>query len=285
MFTKKKLILLQLFVIVSQSFFSQDLSERIGVCTSVKNAALLKNAGCSYVEIGIRDFFMPTKPDSAFAENRKDASESSLPLLTGNGFFPGEIRLTGPEVDIDKTIRYAEVAMQRAQQTGTKVFVLGSGNARNIPDNFDRTEAVSQFVGLCKQIALLGEKYGVVVVIEPLRKEETNFINTVREGMEIVRAVHHPNLLVLADFYHMACVGEDAQALVEAGASLHHCHIAEKDERTAPGIKGDDFTPYFKALKQINYRGRLSIECGWKNLGEEIGPAVAEIKRQIRSID
>ncbi|GHU64202.1 hypothetical protein FACS1894123_08500 [Bacteroidia bacterium] len=285
MFAKKKIIFLLLFVVALQSLFSQDLSERIGVCTSVKNALLLKSAGCSYVEIGIRDFFVPTKPDSAFAENRKTASESILPIRTGNGFFPGEIRLTGSAVDVEKIIRYAEVAMQRAQQTGTKIFVLGSGNARNIPEGFDRTEAKSQFIGLCKQIALLGEKYGIVVVIEPLRKEETNFINTVREGMEIVCAVNHPNLLVLADFYHMACVGEDAQALVEAGVSLHHCHIAEKEERTPPGVKGDDFTPYFKALKQINYQGRISIECGWKNFVEDIGPAVAEIKRQIRSIE
>jgi sugar phosphate isomerase/epimerase len=285
MFAKKEIVFLLLFVIVSQPFFSQDLGDRIGVCTSVKNASLIKNAGCSYVEIGIRDFFVPEQADSVFAANRKAASESILPILTGNGFFPNEIRLTGPTVDMERTIRYAKVAMQRAQQTGTKIFVLGSGGARNIPDNFDRTEAVSQFIELCKQIALLGEKYGVVVVIEPLRKEETNFINTVREGMEIVRAVHHPNLLVLADFYHMACVGEDAQALVEAGTSLHHCHIAEKDERTAPGVKGDDFTPYFKALKQIDYKGKLSIECKWTHFEEEIGPSVAEIKRQIRSID
>jgi sugar phosphate isomerase/epimerase len=90
---------------------------------------------------------------------------------------------------------------------------------------------------------------------------------------------------VLADFYHMACVGEDAQAIVEAGASLHHCHIAEKVERAAPGVRGDDFTPYFRALKQINYQGRLSIECNWKNFEEEIGPAVAEVKRQIRSVN
>jgi sugar phosphate isomerase/epimerase len=174
--------------------------------------------------------------------------------------------------------------MKRAQQIGVLIFVLGSGRARQTPDDYETEKATAQFVDLCRQIALLGEKYGVVVVIEPLRKQETNFINTVRQGTEIARAVNHPNLRVLADFYHMACEDEDAQAIVEAGSLLYHCHIAEKDERTAPGVKGDDFTPYFKALKEIKYQGKISLECSWKNFEEEIIPAVAEMKRQIRSI-
>jgi sugar phosphate isomerase/epimerase len=271
-----------LAALVSLPLCAQDLSERIGICTSIEDVSTLKKAGCSYVEIAIYRFFVPDQPDSAFAPNRKAAVECVLPLAAGNIFFPGDFRLTGPDVDLEKTLAYVDVAMRRAQQTGTKTFVLGSGGARRIPDGFDRATAVAQFTELCRRIALLGEKYRVTVALEPLRKEETNFINTVREGMEIVRAVGHPNLQVLADFYHMACVGEDALAIVEAGASLHHCHIAEKNGRAAPGVHGEDFTPYLKALKQINYRGSISIECEWTHLEEQAAAAVAEVKRQIK---
>ncbi|MDR1676255.1 MAG: sugar phosphate isomerase/epimerase [Tannerella sp.] len=281
---KKRHFLGLLFTVVSLSLCAQDLSERVGICTSIENASILKEAGCSYAEIGISGFFVPDRPDSAFVPNREKAATCVLPVSAGNIFFPGNLRLTGPDVDLEKTLAYVDVAMRRAQQTGTKIFVLGSGGSRRIPDGFDRETAVEQFTELCRRIALLGEKYGVTVVLEPLRKEETNLIHTVREGMEIVRAVNHPNLQVLADFYHMACAGEDAQALVEAGASLHHCHIAEKTGRTAPGVHGDDFTPYFKALKQINYRGSLSIECNWTRLEEQAASAVAEVKRQIRRV-
>jgi sugar phosphate isomerase/epimerase len=281
---KKRHFLGLLFAVASLPLCAQDLSERIGICTSIQDAPLLKKAGCSYVEIGISGFFVPDQPDSAFAANRKAAAESVLPVSAGNVFFPGDFRLTGPEVDLEKTLAYVEVAMRRARETGTKIFVLGSGGARRIPDGFDRKTAVEQLTELCRRIALLGEKYGVTVVLEPLRKEETNLINTVREGMEIVRAVRHPNLQVLADFYHMACVGEDAQALVEAGASLRHCHIAEQTGRAAPGVHGDDFTPYFRALKQIHYQGSLSIECNWTQMEEQAESAVAEVKRQIRLV-
>ncbi|MDR0844011.1 MAG: sugar phosphate isomerase/epimerase [Tannerella sp.] len=282
--TKKTVLSLFFLLAGSLSLFSQDLSERIGVCTSVKNAPAMQKAGCSYVEIGINGFLIPDKPDTDFAANLKDASEAVLPLYSGNIFFPGEIKLTGPEVNQETVLRYTETAMRRAKQVGVKIAVLGSGKARAVEEGADRAETVARFAGLCREIALIAGKYDVVVVIEPLRREETNFINTVREGMEIVRAVNHPNLCVLADFYHMACVDEDAQALVEAGASLRHCHIAEKEKRTAPGVKGDDFTPYFKALKQIGYQGNLSLECQWTNFDEEVIPAVAEVKRQIRSV-
>ena len=261
--------------------FSQDLCDRIGVCTSVKNAPLLKRAGCSYVEIGINSFLMPNRDDDAFAANLKEASESELPALAGNTFFPGDIKLVGPEVDMEKTLRFAETAMKRGKEIGVKIFVLGSGGARRIPDDFEQEKAIVQFIDLCKQLALLGEKYDIVIVVEPLRKQETNLIHTVRQGTEIVRAVNHPNLRVLADFYHMMCEDEDAQAIVEAGDLLYHCHIAEKAERTAPGVKGDDFTPYFKALKEINYKGSISLECNWKNFEEEVVQAIAEMKRQI----
>jgi len=281
---RKRIICLFLFILTSLSLFSQDLCDRIGVSTSVKNTPLLKQAGCSYVEIGINSFLMPGKDDAAFAENLKESSESALPLYAGNVFFPGDIKLVGPDADIDATVRYAEVAMKRAKQVGIKIFVLGSGQSRRIPDGFDPEKATAQLIELCRQLALLGEKYDVVVVIEPLRKQETNLIHTVRQGTAIAHAVNHPNLRVLADFYHMACEDEDAQPIVEAGKLLYHCHIAEKAERTAPGVKGDDFTPYFKALKEINYRGSISIECNWKNFEEEIIPAIAEMKRQIRSL-
>ena len=263
---------------------SQNLSERLGVCTSPDKALLLKDAGYAYIEIGIRSFLMPDKPDSLFAFNLQQAEKSALPLYSGNGFFPGEMRLTGPDVNMKAILDYTKTAMQRAQKTGIKIFVLGSGGARRIHEGFSREEAKAQFVGLCKEIALLGEKYDVVVAIEPLRKEETNFINTVREGTEIAKEVNHPNLGVLADFYHMACENEEVAAIVEARDWLKHCHIAEKEIRSAPGVKGDDFIPYLSALKQINYKGAISMECRWDRFDSEVKAAIESLKLQIKQV-
>jgi sugar phosphate isomerase/epimerase len=93
--------------------------------------------------------------------------------------------------------------------------------------------------------------------------------------------VNHPNIKVLADFYHMGQKRKDLSTLVAAGTMLQHCHIAEKEKRTAPGIAGDDFTPYFKALRQINYAGGVSIEGGWgEGLEQNLARALATMKTQ-----
>lgn len=41
---------------------------------------------------------------------------------------------------------------------------------------------------------------------------------------------------------------ESPQSIIDAGSVIEYCEIAEKDERTYPGFKGDNFMPYLKAL-------------------------------------
>lgn len=264
--------------------YTFQLDENLGICRTPDKSELAKSAGASYIEIGISKFLMPEASDEEYAENRKAALNSALPVRTANGFFPPDLALVGPDADKARALAYTEVAAKRGAELGIEVFVLGSGKARNIPEGYDRAEAEKQFVDLCRGIADICKKYNIVVVIEPLRPQETNFITSVREGTRIVRMVNHPYLKVLADFYHMAQAGEDAGAIVEAGDDLRHCHIAENVGRTCPGVNGDDFTPYFKALKEIKYKGRLSFECGWKNIEEQIGPSFEYVREQIRSI-
>ena len=52
----------------------------------------------------------------------------------------------------------------------------------------------------------------------------------------------------------------------------------------APGVEGDDFRPYFKALKAIGYEGGISIECNWKNFAEELPKAQRVLREQLKSI-
>jgi sugar phosphate isomerase/epimerase len=126
--------------------------------------------------------------------------------------------------------------------------------------------------------------HGIFVVIEPLHRGECNFINSVSEGAEIVREVNDPHIRLLADIYHMLREDEGPASIASAGPLIGHCHIAEKDGRTPPGVHGDDFTPYLDALRRIGYTGGISIECRWNNLGYELPVAVETLEVQIARI-
>jgi len=46
---------------------------------------------------------------------------------------------------------------------------------------------------------------------------------------------------------------------------------------------GDDFKPYLSALKKINYKGRVSLECRWKNMETELPVAVKTLQEQYQN--
>ena len=162
-----------------------------------------------------------------------------------------------------------------------KTLVFGSSGSRNIPDGFPRKEGMDQFISLCKKIAPLAEKYDVTIVLEPLNKGESNIINSVAEGAEIVTSVDHKNFMLLADIFHMLRENEGAENIIKHGDLIRHIHIAENTGREAPGANGEDFTRYFRALREIDYKGLMSIECNWKDLTLQAQPALTELRLQI----
>ena len=106
-------------------------------------------------------------------------------------------------------------------------------------------------------------------------------MNSVGEGADIVKAVNHPNIKLLVDIYHMLREGESPEEIIKAGKHIYHCHIAEKDKRTPPGAAGDDFKPYLRALKKINYSGWTEVFMHPVPRGIPIMPTAGEVTAQI----
>lgn len=270
-----------LLILLSVQFSSAQFLDNIGICTKLEESSNMKALGYKYIEGNISGFFAPLKSDENFEKNKAVLDASVLPMPAANGFFPGNIRLTGPNVQIDTILNFAETAFERAKISKTRFFVLGSGTARKIPEGFNPDEARQQFVEICKKLGPLAKKNKVIVVIEPLNKGETNFINSVAEGLEIVKEVNHPNIRLLADIYHMLREDEGPESIEKAGKFLYHVHIAEKANRTVPGTDGDDFRPYLRALRKIKYKGAISLECRIKDLQKDAATGIKELKKQI----
>jgi sugar phosphate isomerase/epimerase len=258
--------------------------EKIGVCTGISNNGILATAGYSYVEESVRSFLVPAEDEAAFQSKMASLKDSKIPVEACNNFIAGTLKSVGPAAVHDDILKFAETAFRRAQIAGVKTIVFGSGGSRSIPAGFPANEARDQFISLCKKMGPLAGKYDVVISLEPLNKGECNFINSVAEGGEIVKAVNHKNFMLLADLYHMLREKESPENIIKYKDLLYHTHIAENAGRTAPGVNKEDFTPYFKALKEAGYPGRMSIECSWKSLAEQAGPALLEMRRQLKGI-
>jgi sugar phosphate isomerase/epimerase len=253
----------------------------IGLCGAWTNAELAKNAGCAYIEAGVSKVLMPGNSDAEFKKQFEALSlHQPLQAECFSVFLPRELKSVGDQANHEGIIQYASVAFKRAEIVGAKIIVFGSSGSRTMPDGFDRTKAKEQFISLCRLLAPIASRHNITLAVEQLNHEETNFINTMHEAAEIVEAIHHPNLKMICDIYHALKENDPASEILRYQEYLVHCHIAEKKDRTPPGVNGEDFTPYLSALKKINYKGRVSLECNWKNLKVELPLAVKVLQQQ-----
>ena len=239
------------------------MSIRFGVCTTFDKIPTLIAAGYDYLEFGFGNLVKMTEEE--FEEAKATVKEHNFKAEAYNGFFPGDIRLTGPDVDYDVIKAHTEKGMARAAQLGGKVTVVGSGKSRNVPEGFSFEEAYAQFAKVLGIVGDVAAKYGITVVVEPLQTKETNLINSVAEGIEIVKKVDRPNVKCLADFFHVYKNGETLDAVKNSNGWLAHLHLARANDDRAMPYEEDiqKVEEWAAAVKEAGYEGRLSLEGGY----------------------
>lgn len=205
------------------------------------------------------------------------AETAALPFVpeTWNVLLPGSLKIVGPDVDLDVLAAYAETAFARVAVLGGTLCVFGSGGARTIPGGWDAAEGRRQFVEACRVLVPIAAARGVTLALEPLRRAETNLINSVADGLVVLDEVGDKRLMILADLYHMLEEGEDVGVVRAAGSRLAHVHVAAPGTRTLPAeaVAGAMMAAFFRELRAIGYDRRVSIECQWDDvaaLGESL---------------
>ena len=257
----------------------KPLFSAMGMAASLEKADILKQAGADFLTENVGNFLVPDQPDEVFAKNLEKLAKSPLPVFACNSFIrPAHLRCVGPEANHDLILEWSDVAFRRLKQAGGKFIVFGSSGARKLKDGWTKEKADPQFVALLKRMGPLAEKHGVTVTVEQLQQSECNYINRIGEAAKLIREAGHPNVRLLADLFHMARMGDTPEDLKAAMDVVVHVEIAEKEGRTYPGIKGDDFRPFFRVLRQAGYQGGINIEG--KGTNEQIAPAIQEITKQ-----
>lgn len=241
---------------------------KIGVCTGVENIKKMEDIGFDYIEPSVVSIAKMNDEEFNAAMNLVDGSNIKCEAF--NVLFPGDIRLTGPEVDEGGIKDYLERAFARVSRLGAKVIVFGSGGARKIPDGWSREEAWKQLVRIARIAGDVAAEYGLTIAMEPLNTSETNILNSVEEGLRFVTDVGHTHVKLLADFYHMRRENENMDVLVKAGSTIAHLHIANSNGRVCPLDRSEDvYDAFFQKLKEVGYQGRISIEAGIKDVDRD----------------
>ena len=240
---------------------------------------ILAEAGADYLEWGVG---AAMKSETVWESLRAIVADGPLKPEVFNSFIPATHRLTGPDVDLQGALDYASEAMRRCRALGANIVVLGSGGARRLPDGWDEARGLDQFTTFCRELGPRAAEHGITVAIEPLNKTEDNLINSVAAGAAIVDAVAHPNIQLLADFYHIFHDDEAVEDVAKVGERLVHAHLADLG-RVAPGYAPDgeaDFVGFFRALNAAGYDARCSFEGKTDDLAAQAGPIIAHMQQR-----
>ena len=237
-----------------------------------KCRAVLK-AGFDFTECGggMLTGLNAEQRENLLNENAKD----SLKLFAVNSLFPGHYRLADPDSGKDEYLAYAANLFGIMRDLGAKYAVLGSGAARTIhADAYSYKEGLETLTGFITKLGAEADRHGITVVIEPLRKAETNLFVTVPESGDYVRKLNTPGVKLLYDAFHMAEEGTDVSCVGKYADLLRHCHIAEAPKRSRPGSPDSGDLSYncrfAQELIKAGYSGGVSVECGYTDFAEDI---------------
>lgn len=101
------------------------------------------------------------------------------------------------------------------------------------------------------------------LLVENIDPEENPryFLTSVAEGFEIIRAVNHPQVRFLYDFYHEQIAEGNLIAKLEKNIDLVGvCHIADVPGRHEPGTGEIDYINIYRKLSALNYSGYIAME-------------------------
>lgn len=280
-----KYLILLFSLFVATTYAQKAFIPEIGIVQNIENDSLVRAQGYRYMVESVGKLISPkTTTVEQFRINREKISRMKIPMYGFNIFIPGELKVVGPDINEKAVLEYVDTVFQRCKSAGVNRIIWGSGGSRRVPEGFDHAKATEQFISIAKKIAAAASRYDITLALENLNSTETNFITTVTEAAAVVKKVNHKNLRLCVDVYHMLKEGESPAAIEKTKGYVVYCEVAEKEGRTAPGVQGDDFRPYFAALKKIGYNGKIMIECRWENINTQGEAAYQSLYKQVTDV-
>lgn len=251
----------------------------IGVCGSIDDFEKAEQFGFDYYEPGVAA--IAALSDPAFADFARRVSKSRIKCECFNSLIRTLV-VVGPKVDRDALTAYLNSALDRCRALGGTIVVWGSAGSRNVPEGFSRDRAWQQIVAFLRMAGPLAQARNITIAIEPLRKQESNILNTGAEAFRLVREVEHPNVKMIIDYYHLAQEREDPQILETARDAIVHLHFANPSGRVWPKDPAEDagYAPFFAEVKKIGFRGGLSIE-GRGNIEADAAASLAFFRKEL----
>jgi len=225
---------------------------------------LVQPLGCEGLELAASIIWEEpaNAPKNSVREIRRIVEDAGMKVtgLQALTFNRPDLRLFGPGSNPDKVLDYFKLQMDLCKDLGGEVLVYGSPKSRNRGD-VPHEEAYRIAVKFFGNVGEEAGKRGVYFCIEPLGKDETDFINSLAEAEKLIEDSGRPDGLGL----HIDCKALINEREYMAGyvkksfGKAKHVHLNDPG-LTAPGSTGFDHHLIKEQLDGSGYARYLSIE-------------------------
>jgi len=215
--------------------------------------------GYNGVELNIRD---PLDIDSdILIKNLRSNRLEVVALGTGQAYVQEGLSFADANADVrNQVVKRIKAHIQLAQILNAQVVIGGIRGKFNFTDESDRQPLYENALKSIKECATFADEHGVTITIEPINRYETNFINTLEEGLTFLKDLGNDRVRLLADTFHMNI--EEASfinSLKLAGNKLSHIHLVDSN-RLSPGQGHIDFHSIIRTLSETGYDSYISAE-------------------------
>lgn len=218
-----------------------------------------KKYGCEIYEITAEDF-ATLNPDEI--NRAKEATGIETPTMCGA--FGDTRDVSSVRADYRANgVQYIRDMVDLSVKIGTEVIVgpvySACGKARPLtPD--EKKQQWTWAVENLKVAADYAGTHGVKIGVETLNRFETDFINTVEQGLELIDRIGYDNVGMLLDTFHMnieeANICDAIRAAKGKILDLHTC----ANNRGTPGEDNFNWPAIAQAVKDADYDGYCIIE-------------------------
>ncbi|MBZ0218364.1 MAG: sugar phosphate isomerase/epimerase [Fimbriimonadaceae bacterium] len=163
----------------------------------------------------------------------------------------------------DKTLLLLQRLIHACAVLGGTVLVHGSPAQRLLAHAATPQAARANAESSLKQVAVWAEDARVTYCLEPLSAEQTDYVNTVSEAIEVIDAIGSPALKTMIDTASAGIAESEPVADVIRRwwpcNKLAHIQINDTNKR-APGQGDNQFLPILQALLDVGYTGPVAVE-------------------------
>jgi sugar phosphate isomerase/epimerase len=232
----------------------------------IEVCSIAKRLGYDGIEIA--PFTLSASAEDISTELRKQTrriiSDIGLETVGLHWLFAGPTGLhitTNDKKIWGRTRDYLSCLLDLCSDLGGKVLVLGSPKQRSLLPGQSFEDARQRAAELLLSVLNKAEKLDLTICLEPLSPVETDFINTVAQGMEMVRLINHPNLKIHLDVKAMCSETKPVPDIIRSvrAEDVGHFHVNDAN-LYGPGMGDVDYGPIAEAVRDIGWDKWLSVE-------------------------